>query len=143
MTPESTPARLVARLAVAVVCATAASDPAVAHADEPALHRVTYTVTADQPTAADIYYRDTDPHDWAEYSHNPYQLSPRAEADLGPGRSWTHDAMLARPDQWAMVSATSGYTPATPHFRCRLMVDGAVVAVADGPKGALCSLRNW
>ena len=33
--------------------------------------------------------------------------------------------------------------PGTPQFHCDLAVDGAVVVSKDGPKGVLCSLRNW
>ncbi|MDT0425975.1 hypothetical protein, partial [Streptomyces evansiae] len=39
-----------------------------AHADEdPMMHRVTYTVTAEQPTAVGIYFREVDPPTWADY----------------------------------------------------------------------------
>ncbi|OBI43412.1 hypothetical protein A5706_05325 [Mycobacterium sp. E796] len=114
-----------------------------ARADEPVLHHVTYTVTAERPTHAGIYFRDTDPPNWAEYSHNPYQFSPKAEADIGPGARWTRDVMLTAPDQWATVTATSGPAPGTPQFHCELAVDGAIVATNSGPKGALCALRHW
>jgi hypothetical protein len=114
-----------------------------AHADDPGLHQVTYTVSAEHPLRADIYYRDVDPPSWADYSHNPYLFSPRIEANVGPGSTWTMQVMLADPDQWAMVTATSGLSPATPDFHCELAVDGVVVDSHQGPKGALCSLRHW
>lgn len=114
-----------------------------AHAEVPPLHRVTYTVTALNPSEADIYYRDIDPPNWAEYSHNPYQFSPKVEAQVGPGKTWVLEVTLADPDRWAMVAATSGPSPATPRFRCDLAVDGTVVKSGEGPKGALCSLRQW
>ncbi len=107
------------------------------------LHHVTYTVTSEQPNNADIYYRDTDPANFADYSHNPYIYSPRIEADLGPGKSWVLDVMLANPDDWAMVAATSGWSSETPQIHCELKVDGVVVKTNSGPKGALCSIRNW
>ena len=116
---------------------------AQAHADDPVLHHVRYTVTAQSPTSAKIYYRDVDPPNWADYSHNPYVFSPRAEADLGPGKAWTLDVMLADPAQWAMVTASSGLSTATPMFSCQLELDGQVVVTNDGPKGALCSMRTW
>jgi hypothetical protein len=125
--------------------ATARADDGVGADDGPALHRVTYTVTADNPVYAEIYYRDTDPPNFADYSHDPYSFSPTAEADLGrPGQSWVYQAMLADPDQWAMVTAMSGDSAVTaPTFHCKLAVDGVVVVTKDGPKGALCSLRSW
>lgn len=117
--------------------------PALSHAQEPTLHHVKYTVTAEKPSYADIYYRDTDPPTWAEYSHNPYQFSPRVEAEVGPDQPWVLEVMLADPSRWAMVAASGGSSPIEPMFRCELAVDGVVVDSKDGPKGALCSLRHW
>jgi hypothetical protein len=114
-----------------------------ASAQGPVPHHVRYTVTADQPTQADIYYRAVDPPDWAAYSHNPYQFSPKAEVVLDPARPWVIEATLVDPNRWAMVTATSGVGPDRPNFRCELAVDGVVVASHEGPKGALCSLRTW
>lgn len=131
---------LVAITGLAVLLAIAV--PAGADA-QPSLRQVTYTVTADHPVAADIYYRDVDPATWADYSHNPYLFSPRARVDLGPDRPWVMTVSLADPDRWAMVSATSGRLPEEPMFRCELAVDGDVVATGQGPNGALCALRNW
>ncbi|WP_369804038.1 hypothetical protein [Mycobacterium sp. GA-2829] len=105
-------------------------------------HQVRYTVVADQPTQADIYYREVDPPNWADYSHNPYQFSPKAEVVLEPDAPWVFEATLVDPGRWAMVTATSGPEPVTPNFRCELAVDGVVVATGEGPRGALCSLRN-
>lgn len=118
---------------------------APAAADDPVLHHVRYIVTADAPFWAEIYYRDTDPPTWSDYSHNPYEFSPKAEADIGPNQPWVYDAMLADPDSWAMVTVQSGDAPniAPPRFNCRLEVDGVVVKTNSGEKGALCSLRNW
>jgi len=119
-----------------------ASAPAV-HADTSTPHHVVYTVTAATPASADIYYRDVDPPSWADYSHNPYEFSPRARVEVGPGQPWVFHADLIDPQRWAMVTATSGRLSAEPMFHCELSVDGAVVATADGPKGALCALRHW
>jgi hypothetical protein len=110
---------------------------------EDTLHHVTYTIISDDPSDADIYYRDIDPPNWADYSHNPYLYSPKVEAAVGPGKPWVLDVMLSDPDQWAMVVATSGWSSVTPQFHCELKVDGVVVKTNDGPKGALCSIRNW
>ncbi|CAN5770289.1 hypothetical protein BH09ACT7_BH09ACT7_37860 [soil metagenome] len=110
---------------------------------EDLLHHVTYTVTSEQPNNVEVYYRDTDPPNFAEYSHNPYVFSPKIETDLGPGKSWVLDVMLANPNDWAMVAATSGWSTETPQIHCELKVDGVVVSTNNGPKGALCSIRNW
>jgi hypothetical protein len=56
---------------------------------------------------------------------------------------WTLNVQLANPDQWAMVAATATETKQIPNFHCVLAVDGNVVATDQGPKGALCSIRNW
>jgi hypothetical protein len=141
--------RLVIALALAaagVAGAVAVAGGAVADptpADPTPLHEVTYTVYSDTPFHADIYYRDTEPASFADYSHNPYVFSPRVEADLGPGTPWVLTVRLADPQHWAMVTATSGRSPNPPTFRCTLAVDGAVVASNSGAKGALCSLRQW
>lgn len=113
-----------------------------AHA-QPTLYHVKYTVWSDQPFFADIYYRDTDPPNFAAYSHNPYEFSPRAQVDIGPDRPWVLDVTLANPYRWALVTATSGLNPTAPTFHCQLELDGQVVAVDSGPKGALCSIRHW
>ena len=131
--------------ALALVCViigfSAASVPPAQAEDE--LHHVSYTVTSEGPGDVDIYYRDADPPDWAAYSHNPYVYSPKVRAQVGPGQSWTLDVMLADPASWAMVVASSGLGPVTPHLGCGLSLDGVVVATDDGPRGALCSLRPW
>lgn len=110
---------------------------------QPAPSLVTYTVTADQPVTADIYYRETDPPTWADYSHNPYLFSPKVTVEIAPDRPWVLTVALADPDRWAMVSATSGRLPKESGFRCELAVDGVAVATGEGPKGALCSVRHW
>jgi hypothetical protein len=109
----------------------------------PGLHQVTYTVTAEQPWHAEIYYRDTEPPTFADYSHNPYLYSPKTEADIGPSQPWALTVMLADPDQWAMVAATSERSPAAPMVHCQLTVDAVVAATDAGAKGVLCSLRPW
>ena len=113
-------------------------------APPPPLHNVHYTVWAEQQFNAVIYYRDTDPPNWGDYSHNPYQFSPKVEADIGPKQQWNLDVGLANPDEWAMVVAgTGGESTKTPNIHCALAVDGAIVKTNQGPKGALCSIRNW
>jgi hypothetical protein len=127
---------------LALTAATVAV-PGLAAAEGPVLHEVTYTVYTDTPFPADIYYRDTDPPNFADYSHNPYMFSPKIEADLGPGQPWILTVRLANPEYWAMVTATSGLSPNPPTFHCTLAVDGAVLVSNSGAKGALCSLRHW
>jgi hypothetical protein len=107
------------------------------------LRNVKYTIFAEQPTFVQIYYRDVDPPNWADYSHNPYVYSPRADVSVGPDQQWNLDVQLVNPDQWALVTATSGQGSARPNVHCVLAVDGVVVKTHQGPKGALCSVRNW
>lgn len=131
---------------VSLLTAAALSSAGVAaQADEPMMHRVTYSVTADQRTAVQIYYRDVDPPSWSDYSHNPYLFSPGDAADLRPGASWIREVMLADPVQWSMIAVTVVEQAPSPQrsVRCVMAVDGVVVDRAEGPRGALCSLRNW
>jgi cytochrome c1 len=137
-------ARTLAVAAVALGGIVAGAPNAVADDPAPVLHHVKYTVFSETPFRnATIYYRDTEPANFAEYSHNPYVFSPNVAADVGPNQMWTQDVMLADPDQWAMVTAGSLDSPKRPNFHCILAVDGNVVVTNQGPKGALCSVRNW
>src|SRR6478752_3075253 len=93
--------------AIALAAACVAGSSAPAGADEGVMHQVTYSVFAEQPfRAADIYYRDTEPVNWSDYSHDPYVFSPKVEADVGPTQKWVLNVQLANPDEWAMVAAT-------------------------------------
>lgn len=137
---------LVITAAAVLTLAGAATTPLSARADDPTLHRVRYTVGASQPIRAEIYYRDAEPPNFGDYSHNPYQYSPNADAELGPGKPWVFDTMLADPQSWAMVVVTkNGHDPEleSPGFVCELRVDDVVVSTGSGTKGALCSLRTW
>jgi hypothetical protein len=135
------PRPLLGLLSATVAAAGLMLAPAAAQAQP--LHHVKYTVFSEQPFYVDIYYRDVDPPNWAEYSHNPYKFSPKVESDVGPDQQWNLDVMLSNPDQWAMVTASVGPSQQSPNIHCVLAVDGVVVATDAGPKGALCSLRNW
>jgi hypothetical protein len=126
-----------------MTAATAVSMASPSHADEPVLHHVKYTVSVQNSLSADIYYRDTDPPTWADYSHDPYLFSPKVEADIGPERPWVLEAWLADPGQWAMVTATTVSSGQASMFHCDLAIDGVVVDSNEGPKGALCSVRHW
>ena len=131
-----------------LAAATVALPTGVASADDPPpppLRHVQYTVWTEQPYGnAEIYYRDTDPPNWAEFSHNSYLYSPNVEAHLGPDQKWNLDVYLANPDEWAMVTTgIAADSTAAPNFHCVLAVDGVVVKTAEGPKGALCSIRSW
>ena len=133
-------------LGVVPVLAGLAFGIGLANADDPTpvLHHVKYTVFSETPFRnAEIYYRDTDPPNFADYSHNPYVFSPNVEVDVGPNQMWTLDVMLANPDQWAMVTAGSLDSPQRPNFHCVLAIDGNVVVTNQGPKGAFCAVRNW
>ena len=132
--------------ALAAACLVPGTPSAAADNDPPPapLHNVHYTVWAEQTFNVEIFYRDTDPANWGDYSHNPYQFSPNVEADVGPNQQWNLDVGLVNPDEWAMVVAgTGGETSKTPNIHCALAVDGVVVKTNQGPRGALCSLRNW
>lgn len=113
------------------------------HADDPMLHHVKYTITASKPIWADIYYLDQEPPVFSDYSHNPYQFVPHINIDIAPGSPWVYELNLADPNEWAMVSVSTGTEPGTPQFHCDVAVDGVVAVSKDGPRGALCSLRNW
>ena len=133
--------RIGAPLALLTAGLTVTAVPAAA--DDPVMHDVTYTVYTDTPFFSEIYYRDFEPANFADYSHNPYLFSPNVEADLGPDKPWVLTVRLANPEHWAMVLGSSGRSPNPPNFHCTLAVDGAVVVTNSGAKGALCSLRNW
>jgi hypothetical protein len=126
----------------AVSYSTLAATPA--RADDPVMHEVRYVITAASPIWADIYYLDQDVQKFSDYSHNPYQFTPNVQADIAPGHPWVSPTvMLSNPDQYAMVTVSTGTEPGTPQFHCALIVDGAVVVSNDGAKGVVCSLRNW
>ena len=131
--------------ALAAACLTVGTATAVADdPPPPPLHQAKYTVWAEQPFSVEIYYRDVDPPNWADYSHDPYQFSPKVEADVGPNQQWNLDVPLANPNEWAMVvGSTGGESTKAPNIHCALAVDGVVVKTNQGPKGALCSIRNW
>jgi hypothetical protein len=114
-----------------------------AHAD-PVWHQVVYIVSSTSPAYVDIFYQDQDPTLFSDYSHNPYPFTPQVHADVGPGKPWVQPVNLLNPDQWAMVTVTTGREPAAPGgIQCDLSVDGKVVVSKIGSKGALCSLRSW
>jgi hypothetical protein len=114
-----------------------------AHAD-PVWHQVVYIVSTRSPAYVDIFYQDQDPTLFSDYSHNPYAFTPQVHADIAPDKPWVQPVNLLNPDQWAMVTATSGREPLVPGgIQCDLSVDGKVVVSKNGPKGALCSLRTW
>ena len=144
-TAFSTTAFSTTALTAALVLSAGAVGAAAPASAQPPLHAVRYVVTADAPFYADIYYRDVDPPTFSDYSHNPYAFSPKAEADIAPGRPWVMETRLADPFRWAMVVVTSGESPElqAPKLRCELAVDGAVVKTAAGTRGALCSIRDW
>ncbi|MCV7100215.1 hypothetical protein [Mycobacterium palustre] len=107
------------------------------------MHHVKYTVTAQNPIYTDIYYLDHEPARFSDYSHDPYSFTPHIDVDIAPDKPWSYELDLSKPDVYAMVVASTGTEPGTPNLHCELSVDGAVVVSKDGPKGVLCSLRNW
>jgi hypothetical protein len=137
-----------AALGVALAALSAAGYGSVAaapvRADDPVMHQVRYVITAASPIWADIYYLDQQPAKFSDYSHDTYQYTPNVQADIGPGHPWTSPVvMLTDPNNYAMVTVSTGTEPGTPMFHCALVVDGVVVKSNDGPKGVICSLRTW
>lgn len=133
---------LLAAMLAMVVTATTFAAPS--RADDPVMHPVTYVITSASPIYADIYYLDQQPAKFSDYSHNPYQYTPNVRADIAPGHPWVSPVvMLSDPNDYAMVTVSTGTEPGTPMFHCALVVDGKVVVSNDGAKGALCSLRSW
>jgi hypothetical protein len=128
-----------------VLAAAACVVAAPSHADDvvPLLHHVRYTLTAQNPIYAEVYYLDHEPAVFADWSHNPYEFMPNIEVDLAPNAPWTYELDLEKPEQWAMVVANTGPEPGTPNFHCEIAVDGAVVVSHDGAKGVICSTRKW
>ena len=114
-----------------------------AHADDPVMHHVKYSISTQNPIYANIYYIDQEPAIFSDYSHDPYRFTPNVKTDIAPGNPWSFELNLAKPEYWAMVVVNTGGEPGTPQFHCDLSVDGAVVVSKDGPKGVLCSIRNW
>jgi hypothetical protein len=110
---------------------------------DPVWHQVVYIVSARNPAYVDIFYQDQDPTLFSDYSHNPYSFTPQVHADVAPGKPWVQPVNLLNPDQWAMVTVTTGRELGTPGIQCDLSVDGKVVVSNIGDKGALCSLRTW
>ncbi|SBS73654.1 conserved exported hypothetical protein [uncultured Mycobacterium sp.] len=142
----------ISAVAFAVLCAATglaspalADDPPPGDPPPPPAFNVRYTVTAEKPVNAEIYYRDTDPPTFSDYSHDPYVFSPNTEATVGPGKPWVLEATLTDPIQWGMVTVQAqGALPlAAAGFSCTMAINGVVVKQNSGPKGALCSLRNW
>jgi hypothetical protein len=128
--------------AMLVAGASLLTSIACAHAD-PVWHQVVYIVSARNPAYVDIFYQDQDPTLFSDYSHNNDVFTPQVHADIAPGKPWVQPVNLLNPDQWAMVTVTTGREPGTPGIQCDLSVDGKVVVSKVGPKGALCSLRSW
>ena len=114
-----------------------------AHADDPVMHHVKYTVSVQNPIYANIYYIDQEPAIFSDYSHDPYRFTPNVKTDIAPGKPWSFELNLTKPEVYAMVSVSTGSEPGTPQFHCDLSVDGTVVVSKDGPRGVLCSIRNW
>ena len=106
--PTRSAVRPVLATAVLVAGMTVAAGPAAAQPLPPppprVMHHVKYSVFSEVPVPqAEIYYREVDPPNWAEYSHNPYKFSPNVEAPVGPDQMWTLDVMLADPDQFELL----------------------------------------
>lgn len=133
-------------LVAGMVFAAALAAAIPAGADDTAPHRVRYSVSSTETAQAYIYYREVQPPNFGEYSHNPYQYSPKADVIIGPGQPWIFDTTLANPEDWAMVVVSLPAmhpAPGAPGFVCELRIDDVVVATDAGTKGALCSLRTW
>lgn len=135
--------RIASAMLLSVAGLLATTVPSAADDPEPIMHHVKYTLTAANAIYADIYYLDQEPPLFSDYSHNPYQFVPNVQADVGPRSPWSYELDLANPYQWAFFTASTAHEPGTPMFHCQLTVDGGIVAMQDGPKGVLCSMRPW
>ncbi len=59
-----------------------------AHADDPVMHHVKYTISTQKPIYADIYYIDQEPAMFSDYSHNPYSVHAATSMSIiGPGQA--------------------------------------------------------
>ena len=135
-------------VALSAMVVTATTFAAPSWADDPPppppMHPVTYVITSASPIYADIYYLDQQPAKFSDYSHNTYQYTPHVNADIAPGHPWVSPTvMLSDPNDYAMVTVSTGTEPGIPQFHCALIVDGKVVVNNDGAKGVVCSLRSW
>ena len=81
----------------AEVAPPTAEGAAPASADDPVPHRVRYSVSSTETAQANVYYREVQPPNFGEYSHNPYQYSPRADVTIGPNQPWIFETTLADP----------------------------------------------
>jgi hypothetical protein len=130
--------------AMLAMVVTATTFAAPSRADDPVMHQVRYVITSANPIYADIYYLDQQPEKFSDYSHNTYQYTPNVRADIAPGHPWVSPTvMLSDPNDYAMVTVSTGTEPGTPQFHCALVVDGKVVVSNDGARGVICSLRTW
>ena len=113
-----------------------------AHADDPVMHHVTYTVSAQNPIYANIYYMDQEPAISPTTATTPTG-SPPTSKPISPrvSRGSSTD-VAAKPEDWAMVTSTPAANRARRSFIATCGRRGVVVS-KDGPKGVLCSLRNW
>ncbi|WP_211296109.1 hypothetical protein [Mycobacterium aquaticum] len=114
-----------------------------ARAAPEALRSVKYVVSTHDSRDVHIYYRDIDPPNWADYSHNPYVFSPKVDVHLGEDTSWVHEVTLADPAQWAMVVVSSAEQAEARPTHCEIFVDGVLAMSNEGPSGVLCSIRSW
>ena len=132
-------ATALAAACIGVSSAAADDDPAASTAAQRPLHGVGRAAVQ----RGDLLRRHR-PAELGGLSHDPYQFSPKVDADVGPNQQWNLDVGLANPDEWAkVVASTGGESTKSPNIHCALAVDGVVVKTHQGPKGALCSLRNW
>ena len=130
-------------LAVSGTVISAATAGAQGEPPPPPLRNVKYTRLRREPTLREIYYRDVDPPNWADYSHNPYVFTPKVEADVGPDRQWNLDVRWPTPNEWAMVVATAAQPGRHPTSTAYWRWTASSSSTHQGPKGALCSIRNW
>ncbi|EUA50993.1 hypothetical protein I552_1934 [Mycobacterium xenopi 3993] len=127
-------------LAILLAAANLGITTAASRADEnPPLHHVKYTLTVDHPIYADIYYLDQEPPIFSDYSHNPYQFVPNVKVDVAPNAPWTHELDLARPDQWAFFTASTGLSPARRCFTANSPSTGSLSSPKTEPR--VCCAR--
>ena len=91
-----------------------------AHADDPVMHHVKYTISVQNPIYANIYYIDQEPPIFSDYSHDPYRFTPHVKTDIAPDHPWSFELNEAKPEYWAMVVVNTGPEPGSQQFHCEL-----------------------
>lgn len=121
--------------------------PATAGAD-PAVHTVTYTVTATGELTGSVRYIISDPASQADFNANSAEFLTTVPTAFSAGEPLVYTVTLTDPNQWAYVSASGGcHWPncgsGIPELHCEIAVDGQPVVAQTATTGVTCSTRPW